>query len=113
MVEVALVIMPKLLLTVLPLDWLGVLLLPILEGAPVSRIFSLSPLFVELAVPKDIGISFATSVAVSRRFVSCDASSFPGAIMLTPTMVALNTFSIPIYTYTEYDLLGQLELERL
>ena len=42
MVEVALVIMPKLLLTVLPIDWLGVLLLPILEGVPVSRPFSLS-----------------------------------------------------------------------
>ena len=100
MVEVALVIMPKLLLTVLPLDWLGVLLLPILEGVPVSRLFSLSPLFVELAVPKDIGISFATSVAVSRRFVSCDASFFPGAIMLRPTMVAWNIFSITMWSMT-------------
>ena len=89
-----------LLLRCLPLGstfWLGVLLLPILEGVPVSRLFSLFLLFVELAVPKDIGISFATSVAVSRRFVSCDASFFPGAIMLSATMVAWNIFSITMW----------------
>ena len=59
------------------LNWLGVVLLPLIKGLPVSGSFCRILVKVHRGKPLGIGIVLASTVAMSGTFGSCAASTFP------------------------------------
>ena len=61
----------------LVLNWLGVVLLPLPKGLPVSGSFCRILVKVHRGKPLGIGIVLASALAMSGTFGSCAASTFP------------------------------------
>ena len=79
------------------LNWLGVVLLPLIVGLPVSG--GMCPILVKvhLAKPLDIGVVLAPALAMSGTFGSCAASTFPLPKFLTLPVFAWDTFLIAMW----------------
>ena len=80
------------------LNWLGVVLLPLPKGLPVSGSFCRILVKMHRGKPLGIGIVLASALAMSGTFGSCAASTFPLPKFLLLPVLAWDTFLIAMWS---------------